>query len=163
MVDLGTLPGYASSEATGINSKGDVVGLVYKDEYAGYYDRRAFLYKDGTMTDLGGLPGYPRSCAYGINSAGQVVGTAYVGDFGESRAFLYSDGAMIDLSSLIDPALGWTIFEARGINDSGWIVGTMGSYAALLTPIPEPSTLVLLSTGAISLLAYAWRRRKRTA
>ncbi len=27
-------------------------------------------------------------------------------------------------------------------------------------PVPEPSTFVLLSIGAISLLAYAWRRRR---
>jgi DNA-binding beta-propeller fold protein YncE len=30
-------------------------------------------------------------------------------------------------------------------------------------PVPEPSALVLLGIGAVSLLAYAWRRRARTA
>ena len=29
-------------------------------------------------------------------------------------------------------------------------------------PIPEPSTFVLLAAGAVSLLAYAWRRRRAT-
>jgi hypothetical protein len=32
-----------------------------------------------------------------------------------------------------------------------------------LKPVPEPSTLILLGIGAISLLTFAWRWRKRTA
>ncbi len=32
-----------------------------------------------------------------------------------------------------------------------------------LTVVPEPSTLLLLGTGLISLLAFTWRRRRRTA
>lgn len=32
-----------------------------------------------------------------------------------------------------------------------------------LAPVPEPSALVLLGIAAISLLGYAWRRRRRTA
>ena len=33
----------------------------------------------------------------------------------------------------------------------------------VMTTAPEPSTVVLLGVGAISLLGYAWRRRKRAA
>ncbi len=33
----------------------------------------------------------------------------------------------------------------------------------IATAVPEPSTLVLLGIGAVSLFAYAWRKRLRTA
>ncbi len=38
---------------------------------------------------------------------------------------------------------------------------TNGPYYGLVSvPVPEPSTLVLLGMGAVSLLAYAWRKRR---
>jgi len=39
----------------------------------------------------------------------------------------------------------------------------VGEIQPMLTHVPEPSTVVLLGAGAISLLAYVWRRRKQTA
>ena len=55
--------------------------------------------------------------------------------------FLYSDGKMIDLNTTIDPASGWRLITATGINDSGQIVGSGKnkagqSHAFLLTPVP---------------------------
>jgi probable HAF family extracellular repeat protein len=70
---------------------------------------------------------------------------------------------LTDLNSLV-PGSGWTLESATAINDSGQIVG-MGTNPAgqgdafLLTPVPEPCTLALLDIGAISLFAYARRRR----
>jgi probable HAF family extracellular repeat protein len=84
-------------------------------------------------------------------------------DYG--TAFIYRNGEMIDLNSLIDPELGWNLVWATGINDEGKIVGT--GYNALgqensflLTPNPEPGTLVLLACAGLTALAAWWVRRR---
>lgn len=163
MTDLGTLANYdGSSYGNGINDSGQVVG--YSQSAEGHYWSHAFLYSNGTMIDLGTLGG-PESRSVGLNNHGQVVGYSFPTDVVDSRAFLYSDGTMTDLNSLIDPTTGWKLTQANAINDSGMIVGqgwlnTIGHYHAfLLTPIPEPSSLILIGVGAISLLAYTCRWR----
>jgi probable HAF family extracellular repeat protein len=116
------------------------------------------------MTNLGTLGG-DFSDALAINAGGQIVGDAYIsGSDHVQHAFLYSDGAMTDLNNLIAPSSGWTLTEAAAINDNEWIVGyeSIGSetHAFLLTPAPEPSTIALLGIAAISLVGYAWHRRR---
>jgi len=68
-------------------------------------------------------------------------------------------GNNIDLNTLIDPASGWTLLEARDINNSGWIVGhgfnPQGEYHAFLL-VPEPTTFGLLGLGTLCL-----RKRSR--
>jgi probable HAF family extracellular repeat protein len=116
------------------------------------------------MIDLGTLGG---TWVYtnGINDSGQIVGQGgTVGD-AATHAFLHSDSIMYDLNTLIDPSSGWTLWDARDINNAGQIVGTGVNssgqdHALLLTPVPEPPTIILLGMCAISLLAYSWRKRK---
>ena len=57
-----------------------------------------------------------------INNAGIVVGYAHFVQDG--RAFIWdkTKWGLQDLNSLIDPALGWTLQVAEGINDLGQIV-----------------------------------------
>ena len=169
MQDLGTLPGGKGSEAHAVNNIGQVVG--YADTSSGLED--AFLYSGGSMQDLGTLLGATQSEALGINNSGRVVGYATAGAdiYGDpiNRAFVYiGSGSIEDLNNLISPSSGWTLEEATGINDSGQICGygiapDGNTEAFLLTPIPEPSTFVLLAAGAVGLLGFAWRRRRRTA
>ena len=116
---------------------------------------------DVRLGTLGGTSSY----AYGINNSGQVVGWAYT--TGNAwHAFLYNGSTMIDLNTLIDPLSGWTLRDAWDINDAGQIVGWGYNgrqyHAFLLTPVPEPSTFVLICP---ALLGLGWIKlvRRRMA
>lgn len=110
MQDLGT-GGWANSRAYGMNDNGQVVGRVATGS-----EWNAFRY-DGGMQALGGN----QSTAWDINNDGLIVGES------DGQAMLWEDGQMKNLNSLIDPALGWTLQSARGINEKGQIVGK-GSF-----------------------------------
>jgi probable HAF family extracellular repeat protein len=158
MLDLGTLPGGTSSFATAVNDNGQAAGYAYPKGGGTH----AFLYTGGVMTDLGVLQGHLFSLGFGMNASGDVVGYC---NGGGTVAFLYSAGTMTDLNSLIDPASGWHLSEAYAINNIGEIVGygtiNEQTHAFLLTPVPEPSSIALLTIGAIGLAAltrYRWQR-----
>lgn len=148
MHDLGTLGGRISSAAA-INDAGHVTGHSYTEGSV----EHAFLYVDGTMIDLGTLGG-GRSFGYGINALGQVVGTSDLADDLERHAFIFSAGVLTDLNSLIDPASGWVLHEARGINDLGQVAafGCLGENCQavvldLVSQVPEPASVTLMLAG----------------
>ena len=135
MNDLGTLGG-ANSLAYRINDRGQAVG---SSETGTGGTRHAFLTTDGQMRDLGTLPGFDDSVAYDVNGAGEAVGAAAPApDAPGQRALLWRGGQTVDLTRLLPPASGWTLDEARAINDRGQIAG-LGHFhgqprAFLLTP-----------------------------
>jgi len=167
MQDIGALPSTRASYSMGydINDNSQVVGQ--STDSAGNY--HPFLWSSDTgMQDLGNLPGGRGSGAIGINAYGVVVGSGYNSD-DSSRAFLWSSvNGLQDLNGLIPTGSGWSLQYATAINDNGWIIGSGVNprgqkHAFLLTPIPEPSTFALLGAGAIGLVAFAWRWKRRAA
>ncbi|HEY1603511.1 MAG TPA: DUF3466 family protein [Pirellulales bacterium] len=172
--DLGTLGG-PTSTAYGINDNGDVVGSADQHEIFGTNQPGAFLYSGGAMHYLGSLGVFPDpmlplpSEALAINNSGEIVGDAFViSDVGMHdeviHAFVYAGGTMTDLNTLIDPNSGWVLEKATALNDLGQIVGygmlaNGQTHAFLLTPVPEPATLILAVLGvSITCVRHARKR-----
>lgn len=94
---------------------------------------------------LGGNQSY----AYGINGRREVAGRSWPAGSQTAYAHLYRNGRMTEGNALIDPAGGWELLEARGIDESGPIAGR-GRFdgralACRLDPVPTATPPPLAS------------------
>ena len=130
-VNLGTLPGGASSQADWISSNGLIAGFSQNGEIDPlvplFPELRAVLWNNGGILDLGTLEGGYESIANAVNIRSQVVGfaTNTIPDpnsmFGlgyQTRAFVWERGSMRDLGTL-----GGNDAVALLINERGQIAG----------------------------------------
>lgn len=160
--DLGTLGQRDNNSAVAINDAGQIVG--FSDVADGI--THAFMYDGGVMSDLGGF-GTPRMEIHNINAHGRFVGTAHTGAAGDVP-FVSLNGMLADLNTLIDPALGWTLYGAYVNNDLDQIIGE-GCFdhvcglvrLDLLSAVPEPDAAWLLASGLL-VLAVPRRRQRRS-
>jgi probable HAF family extracellular repeat protein len=124
--ELPPLRGDSTSAATGINERGQVIGISGDCGVAvgAFSARHAVLWDHGTVTDLGNFGGEAWNTPMAINSAGDIVGFSDLpGDadgISREHAFLWTrkDG-MRDLGTLP----GDLTSEAAGINSRRQIVG----------------------------------------
>lgn len=138
ITDLGVAPGYVVGIALAINDVGDIVGYLghgdanfgvadgkligNRDPFIGYQfdmlpSAAAVLWQDGHIRQL--APDYSEARA--INNHHVAVGSA------RGSPVLWDNGRITDLNSLLPANSNWSLFEATGINDHGWIVG-WGNY-----------------------------------
>ena len=148
LIDLGATNGTVGQA---INSADDIVG--YTDTQGSSSTAFFYNYSNGTFTNLGTIGGaYPN--AVGINDSVAIVGHASnegssqdfpdpTGD-ATQHAFLYSNGTLYNLTNLLTASVGWTIYDARAINNNGQIAGVglfNGQYFAVrLDPPAAPVT-----------------------
>jgi probable HAF family extracellular repeat protein len=153
--------GLSRTGASAVNNRGQIVGAGM---LAG--QTHAIMWYEGSTIDLGSFGG--GTSATDVNDLGQVVGWALSPTGGDDHAFLWQNGELVDLNDLVPPASGLLLTMATGINDRGEIVGYgVGSdqtgHAYVLTPIPEPTTIVLFSAlAAVVRVRRAECRFRRT-
>jgi probable HAF family extracellular repeat protein len=157
MTDLGSLNG-KNTYVSSINDAGQIVG-AFSFSMGSVH---AFLYENGNMRDITGP--YDYMIPYAINNSGEIVGSG----LDSNRGFIYRNGEIAALNDLIDPVLQVRLSSGWGINDNGQILaggystsgdGLDGAY--LLTPVPEPSSWLMLLAGVLVMACYSAKRTRR--
>jgi len=153
--DLTAFRGYYTF-ARVMNDNGQVVLAARMGES----EFRDYLFtSDEDIRDLGTLGG-GYGDVHGMNNCGQVVGDLQVGEY-LTRAFVYTaSGGVLDLGTL-----GGELSRAAAINERGLIVGNALTsdgemHVCLWQPVPEPSSLLVLGAGVLSLAGLVRRRGK---
>lgn len=148
------VPGAFSTDATGINDAGQIVGNF---SVIGPLGQQGFLDNAGIFTTID-RPGAQSTSPIAVNNAGEVAGT-YTDATGE-HGFTEIGGVFNDITGPNGAA-----FLPVDLNNLGQLIGAFGgtsgpSYLATpqSTAVPEPAALPLLGGG---LIALALIRRRR--
>jgi hypothetical protein len=139
--------GTTGAIATSINDANDVGGYIFTNARV-----HAAIAFDTTWTDLGDVFGGGAARINDLNLLRQAVGTARDTN-GNWRAFYYENGRTYDLNALLPLNSGWTLVDARAINDQAQIVGVGQkegqTRAFLLFPASEIGRRVFRPPGTL--------------
>ncbi|NOX58547.1 MAG: PEP-CTERM sorting domain-containing protein [Planctomycetes bacterium] len=165
ILDLGTLADIASFEWSGndLTSDNSVGGAA-----SGTFGGGGTLTITGTLYDFGVIPGFTGVLMQGTVSgfsAEEPNGGDNFLDTGSSAIFTPLSGALVDGTQALvmntDYVFAFTggIAQQNGgdLQDFGSSIQNIASFQWTMTPVPEPSTLLLASSMALGIML---RRRK---
>ncbi|HVZ94784.1 MAG TPA: hypothetical protein VG797_09765 [Phycisphaerales bacterium] len=112
--------------AFSINNAGTVVGFGVDPNNAARNVGIIYDSESNTMTEVGALPGMNGALAFDVSENGFIVGSSMLNQ-GSGQPFIWSAGVMTQ----IPLPVGASQAGARGVNNSGWVVGTASSAFAL--------------------------------
>jgi hypothetical protein len=154
---LGAFP----TNITGVNDAGQVVGYAFMSGPT----QVGFLYDGAIYTPIS-FPGASQTTPYDINDSGLVVGEYW--DAIGSHGFLYKAGVYQQFDvpgTIFNPSV--QTMSLTGVNDAGHIVGFYttdlyspgGLHGFEAAPVPEPTTWLLVASGALGLMLLRSRAR----
>ncbi|MCH8822910.1 MAG: hypothetical protein IH984_05305 [Planctomycetes bacterium] len=125
--NLGTLRGGNFSQATAINSAGQVSGF-WGNFVNGNPAAEAFIWENGRMTGLGDYLNTLNSKALAMNELGQVTGWMGSSHIIDSHAFIWDNGKVTELPFIPD---GFTS-AGFGISNNGNVAGSGTKFDEVL-------------------------------
>jgi hypothetical protein len=110
-----------------------------------------------------GAYNYGHSPGYYVPPVGEapVYFMELVGTFADATGAIVGAPQIIGDSRSLTIPVGATQF-LLGCNDDNY-PDNSGWWSIGVSEVPEPSSFILLDAGAVTFLAYIWRRGKRTA
>jgi hypothetical protein len=151
-------PGAHVTQLSNANNAGVVAGY-YQDTL--FSTPHGFLYQpDGTFVPFE-VPGAVGTQLYGINNSGHVSG-GYFDAGGRIHGFIYANGQFttIDFTGPNTMVFGLNDRDqVTGVSfpDGGFFTGPYSGFVA--SPVPEPSTFLLLAAGGGAILFERLRQR----
>ena len=113
--------------AFAINDAGLVCGFGIDPSNAARNVGFVYDSASNTASEVGALPGLNGALAFDVSNAGHIVGSSMLNQ-GSGLPFIWTSGGGIQPIPL---PVGTSQASARGVNSSGWVVGTASSAFAI--------------------------------